>query len=123
MFRRPAYPLIANINGFLICGKSEVEFYKQFKRASVDCAQNYAVLASNTDKWTLLAKDMTITPGFTIGQRWTKLELIELFNASANARFLAAEYSTKSLSSKKAPRVFNDILQLVEASLNEPDEA
>jgi hypothetical protein len=119
MFRKPKYPIIANIDGFLICGKSEAEFYKHFKKCTLgENAEEYDVFASDTAEWTLMVKDMIITPALTIGQRWTKLKFIELFNNSPNSRLLSVQYSTKSLSSKTVDRVFNDIYELIESSLN-----
>jgi len=54
----------------------------------------------------------TLSPGF-VTKKWTKKNLIEIFNNSSNARELNQKYSMKSLSSKKLEKVIEDICRIL----------
>jgi len=45
--------------------------------------------------------------------QWTKKELISIFNSRKNLSSEAAQYSEKSLSSKRFERIFADIVELL----------
>ncbi len=116
MFRKPKYPIIGNINGFLICGKNERQLFANLENRATSIDDKYDLFDANGDLWNLSLDKMLIAPTM-LKRRWTKMRLIELFNSSQNSKIISQQYSTKSLSSKKLGKIFLDILELVEASL------
>jgi len=55
-----------------------------------------------------------LSPGFLF-KKWTKKQLIEMFNGSSNAKSSMQEYSMKSLSSKRLERIVGDICELLKS--------
>ena len=53
-----------------------------------------------------------LSPGFSI-KKWTKKQIIEMFNRSSNANNHAQEYSTKSMSAKRLEKIIGDICELL----------
>lgn len=53
-----------------------------------------------------------LSPGFSF-KRWTKKQLIEIFNCSSNAQNSLQEYSAKSLSAKRLEKIVSDICELI----------
>jgi len=56
---------------------------------------------------------MTVSP-LTFKKRWTKKEVIGIFNGSKTAKRAGMEYPLSSLSSKRFDRIFGDIVKLVQ---------
>jgi hypothetical protein len=116
MFRKPKFPIIGDIDGFLICGRNERQLYKNLERSAPSIEDRYDLFDANGDVWTLELEHVSISPA-VLKRRWTKMRLIESFNSSQNAKIISQQYPTKSLSSKKLGKIFQDILELVEISL------
>ena len=115
MFRKPKYPIIGEVNGFLICGRNERQLFTNLESRVTSVADKYDLFTTSGELWTLNLEKMVISPAFA-KRKWTKMGLIELFNLSGNSKLISQQYSTKSLSSKKLNKIFLDILELVEIS-------
>jgi hypothetical protein len=50
------------------------------------------------------------SPGFAF-KKWTKKQLIELFNGSSNAKGSKQKYSMKSISAKRLDRIIGEICE------------
>ena len=55
---------------------------------------------------------MTVSP-LTFKKRWTKREVIAVFNKSKTAREAGLEYPLTSLSSKRFDRIVREIVKLI----------
>ncbi len=116
LFRKPRYPVICDINGFLICGYGGNELFNNLKGRLTSAENEYDLFDVSGVRWKVYEKGLIISP-FVYKRRWTKINLIELFNSSENSKLISQKYSTKSLSSKKLQKIFMDIMRLIEKSL------
>jgi hypothetical protein len=111
-FRKPKYPILCGIDGFVIAARSEKTFLKQLLLADADVEKSYNLVDSTTEGWLFTPKGMMISP-FTCKKSWTKKEIIALYNGRKNRADDAVAYSEKSLSSKRFDTIFQDIVTLL----------
>ena len=111
LFRKPRYPIICNIDGYVVGAKSEKTFLKQLSETNVELEKSYDLLDSSGEGWSFWPDKMAISP-LTRHKKWSKKEVIELFNNRINASENIM-YSTKSLSSKRFDRIFKEIVELL----------
>lgn len=109
--RKPRYPIICNIDGYVIGAKSEKTFLKQLAETNVEIEKTYSLIDSSGEGWVFLPDLMTISP-LTLKKKWFKKEVIDLFNNRINTSEKIM-YSTKSLSSKRFDRIFKEIVELL----------
>ena len=109
--RKPIYPIICNIDGYVIGAKSEKTFLKQLAETNVEIEKTYSLIDSSGEGWVFLPDLMTISP-LTLKKKWFKKEVIDLFNNRINTSEKIM-YSTKSLSSKRFDRIFKEIVELL----------
>lgn len=112
LFRKPKYPVICDIDGYIIAAKSEKLFLKSLTEVNKDSEKTYNLLDSTAEGWAFVPKHMLVSP-LTFKKQWTKKELISIFNSRKNSSSEAAQYSEKSLSSKRFERIFADIVELL----------
>ena len=115
LFRKPKYPLLCNIDGFMFAARSEKKLRKNLALAPVDPEKMYDVIDATVEGWSFMPKYLTISP-LTLKKGWTKKEIIALYNVRTNKIEGATAYSEKSLSSKRLEKVFEDIVELLLAS-------
>jgi hypothetical protein len=111
VFRIPEYPIICNIDGYLIAAKDEDSFVNELKGIPGELEKSYDLLDAAGEGWLFLTEHMAISP-LTIKKKWLKKELIALFNNRKNTPG-EAKYSEKSLSSKRFDRIFMEIVELL----------
>ena len=63
-----------------------------------------------------MPEKMILTPGMTIYNKWTKKNIINLFNKSPNAKELGIEYPLKSIQNKKVATIIKEISALINKS-------
>jgi hypothetical protein len=112
IFRKPKYPVLCSINGFVIAARSEKTFLKQLLLTDVDSEKSYDLVDSTNEGWMFTPKEMMISP-LTFKKSWTKKEIIALYNGRKNRADDCAPYSEKSLSSKRLDILFQDIVALL----------
>ncbi len=110
LFRRPVYPLLVDVDGHLIAARSEGMLAQQLSCLDLT-KSNYDVIDSTSEGWTLDVRQMAISP-LTFKNRWTKLEVIRLYNERQNKKEDEEPYPTRSLSSKRFDRILSDIVEL-----------
>ena len=111
-FRKPKYPVLCSIDGFVIAARSEKTFLKQLLLTNVDPEKSYNLVDSFNEGWLFTPKLMMISP-FTCKKSWTKKEMIALYNGRKNREDDSALYSEKSLASKRRDKTFQDIVALL----------
>lgn len=111
-FRKPKYPVICDIDGYVIAAKNEKSFVKCLSEVNQDSDKTYNLLDSTAEGWAFMPKHMLVSP-LTFKKKWTKKELTSIFNSRKNVSSEAAQYSEKSLSSKRFERIFADIVELL----------
>lgn len=111
IFRKPKYPIICNIDGYIFGAKSEVSFLKQIDYVEMDPDKNYDLIDISAEGWWFLPNHMAISP-LTMKKKWFKKEIISLYNNRKNSTD-GKTYSEKSLSAKRFDNIFNDIVELL----------
>lgn len=111
-FRNPKYPILCDVDGYLIAAKSDMTLAKELSGLELRENAKYDVIDLTGESWYLLTDSMILTPVTFRVKRWTKLEIIRLFN-NRNNKLGPDEkpYSEKSLSAKKFDRIFRDLVE------------
>lgn len=112
LFRKPKYPVICDVDGYVIAAISEKSFVKCLSEVNQDSEKTYNLLDSTAEGWAFVPKYMLVSP-LTFKKQWTKKELISVFNSRKNLSSEVGQYSEKSLSSKRFERIFSDIVELL----------
>lgn len=112
LFRKPKYPVICDIDGYVIAAKSEKSFVKGLSGVNHDSEKTYNLLDTTAEGWAFVPKHMLVSP-LTFKKQWTKKELISMFNSRKNLSSETAQYCEKTLSSKRFERIFADIVELL----------
>jgi hypothetical protein len=110
--RKPKYPVICDVDGSVIAAKSEKSFLKYLAEISIDPEKKYNLLDANAEGWVFMPQYMAVSP-LTLKKQWSKKELIAIFNNRKNLLPDGAQYSEKSLSSKRYDKIFGDIVELL----------
>ena len=114
-FRKPKYPILCEINGHLIGAKSDRTLAKKLSLLELDDSKQYDVIDLTGEGWLLLTDHMVLSPVNFRKKRWTKLEIIRLFNNRANKSDSDEKpYSEKSLSAKKIDKIFRYIVEALD---------
>jgi len=115
LFRQPRFPVICDIEGVLIGAESPDEFVEQLSGLKLQLNKQLPVIDATGEGWGFYTDVMVISP-FVIKKRWTKKEIINMFNGSDTARSLGRQYSTKSLSSKRLDLIVRQIVEIIRSA-------
>lgn len=113
VFRRPAYPILIEVDGHIIGARNKQGLERKLSRIMLTPGRVYHGADSTGEAWDLYTNGMMLSP-LTLRKRATKLELIKLVNERKNKkRPDETPYSGKSLSSKTFEKVFEDLVNIV----------
>jgi len=112
VFRKPKSPVICDFSGHVIAAKSENSFVKSLNDIRLDPLKSYNLVDSTAEGWVFMPEHMMVSP-ITFKKQWSKKEIIAIYNSRINSLPDDAQYSEKSLSSKRFERVFGDIVELL----------
>jgi len=112
IFRKPKFPIICDIDRVLIAAKSERAFTTQLDRLKFDINKSYNLISISGEGWMFLPKQAAISP-LTAKKKWTKKEVIALYNNRKISGNDGIQYSEKSLSAKRFDKIFTDIVDLL----------
>ncbi len=111
IFRKPKYPIICNIDGYILGAKSEASFLKQLNNVALDPDKNYDLIDISAEGWRFSPNHMAVSP-LTMKKKWFKKEIISLYNNRRNSTD-GNTYNDKSLSAKRFDKIFSDIIELL----------
>lgn len=112
LFRQPIFPIVANIEGLFVGAKTPKALASQLARIPFENEKFYDMVDSRGEGWSLYTPKMLISP-LTIKKRWTKREIIELFNERENWELADGKmYSERSLSAKRLDKIIFDLVDL-----------
>lgn len=114
LFRKPAYPVIAEFDSKVIAGLSESMLLKEMKKIGAFKKSSYEVIDSNGKVWIFDIHELTLYP-FSFKNNRTKKDLINLVNSRTNKPENESPYSVKSISSKRYETVFNDLVKILKS--------
>jgi hypothetical protein len=110
--RVPKFPIIVRSLSGLLAANNRRNAQRILKPEVFPGRKIYDVIDATGEGFSLYGELMTISP-LAVKKRWTKKEIVELYNAqSANADG-RTHYPTKSLSSKPLGRVIREIADLI----------
>ena len=112
IFRKPKFPVIVSIEGYFIGAETPADFLEQLNRAPVNEKGIYDMVDVTGEGWSFSVEQTAISP-ITFKKRWTKKQIISLFNQRINKGAGQQElYSEKSISSKRLDRIIMDLVRL-----------
>lgn len=112
LFGKPHCPIIVDTGARLIGAKSWAASEKKLATIAFADTAPRAVIDATAEVFSLYPEHMTISP-LTFKKRWTKMDIIELYNSSKGpGRSL---YPTTSLGNKSLEKVVTDIVELLAA--------
>ncbi len=114
LFRRPVYPLLVDVDGHLVAAVSESLLAQRLPGLELREDASYDVIDSSGEAWAFNAEHKVLSP-LTLKKKWTKLEVIRLYNERKNNKKGEQPYPERSLSSKRFDRILADIVQLLGA--------
>jgi hypothetical protein len=112
LFRKPTFPIIINIEGFFIGAKTLKELSNKLTNIQFDSDKSYDLVDITGEGWSLSTPKMVISP-LTFKKKWTKRQIIKLFNERKNIELAEGKkYSEKSLSAKRLDKIIFDIVEI-----------
>lgn len=113
LFRSPKYPVIV-IDEDGLWSASNIEELGTICVLSKpgDEDDKLKVIDTSGEEFWYMPKQYALTPGFPF-QKWTKKQIIELFNNSETAKEENIQYPLKSLSNKKLSKIVTEICDLL----------
>lgn len=112
--RKPRYPVIIVSKNKLYSAFNTEQLAKScVSSMPIDNRTIVQVIDCSGEEFWYSPEQNVLGPGFA-PKKWTKKQLIEIFNNSSNAKIADHEYSTKSLSGKKLDKIINDICELLQ---------
>lgn len=104
--------MIGNFEGYFIGAQNAHELSSKLAEIQLDEDKSYNLLDFTGEGWSLYTAQMAISP-LTAKKRWTKLEIIKLFNERKNTELWdGKKYSEKSLSAKRLDKVISDLVDI-----------
>ena len=110
-FRKPKFPIICDIDGYVIAARSKSGFENQISAFENFSGSRFPVIDVSSEGWSFFPENMVISP-LTLKKKWTKKEVIATFNNRKN-NASDITYSEKSLSAKRFDKIFQDIVTLL----------
>jgi hypothetical protein len=106
------FPMVTNIEGYFIGAKTPRELSIKLRKIQLDRDKSYDLVDFTGEGWSLYVPKMVISP-LTSKKRWTKREIIKLFNERQNIELAEGKkYSEKSLSAKRLDKVISDLVEI-----------
>jgi hypothetical protein len=117
--RMPIFPVIIISKDKLFAGRT-LKSLEKYLRISIPKEEEDEVVLidSDVEEFWFKPEEVVLMPGIPIYNKWTKKEIINLFNNSSNAKKLGIKYPLQSLSRKKVRTIIKEICDLIERSLN-----
>ena len=113
LLRSPKYPVIVIADDGLYSAYNikQLETLCVFSEP-LDDDDELKVVDSSGAEFIYFSEHTALIPGI-LNKRWTKKQIIELYNSSVNAEETNIQYPLKSISSKKLSRIIGEICELL----------
>lgn len=117
-FRSPVFPVICDVGEMLVGAHSPGQLEAQLASLDLPAESQLPLVDARAEGWVFVTTHQVVSP-LTLKKRWTKKEVIAMFNASTTARKLGRQYSERSLSAKRFDRIMGEIVGLITAANND----
>jgi len=109
--------MVSNIEGYFVGAKTPKELSIKLTKIQLDRDKIYDMVDFTGEGWSLYLPKMLISP-LTFKKRWTKREIIKLFNERENIELAEGKkYSEKSLSAKRLDKIIFDLVEMSSGSV------
>ena len=113
LFRNPVYPVIIISEDKLTAAFSIMQLAESCIDSTLPDGETVIkIIDSSAEEFWYSHENFAIAPAFGF-QKWTKKQLVELYNNSSNAKKSDKKYHLKSLSNRKLSRIIGDICELL----------
>jgi hypothetical protein len=113
LFRNPEYPVIVISEDKLTVATNIKELAESCIASKIPEGETVIkAIDSSAEEFWYSPDNFAIAPGFAF-KKWTKKQIVELYNNSSNAKKSDKKYPLKSLSSKKLSRIIGDVCELL----------
>ena len=113
LFRNPVYPVIIISEDKLTAAFNKKQLAESCIDSTLPEGENFIkIIDSSAEEFWYSHENFAIAPGFAF-KKWTKKQIVELYNNSSNAKKSDEKYPLKSLSNKKLSRIIGDICELL----------
>ncbi|MFO7727071.1 MAG: hypothetical protein R6X11_01965 [Desulfonatronovibrio sp.] len=112
LFRKPKFPVICDVHGELVAAKTHSQFSKLIGKLKLPQGEQLPLLDARAENWVFVVDHLTISP-LAVKKKWTKKEVIALFNNSKTAKENELEYSMNLLSAKRYEKILYDIVNMI----------
>ena len=112
VLRRPRFPIICQIGAELVAGDTLQQFERRLKKVDLSIDDTFSIVDGTGEGWAL-HRDLSAISPLTLDKRWTKIRVIEMFNASENARRGGMGYPQRSLANRRLAAVIRDVADLL----------
>ena len=107
-FRRPRFPLICDLNGYVVAAESPTALQRCLAGMDLPTARKVRLVDTTGESWMLLPEQMIVAPGF-VTRMWRKIEIIRLFNESRNAKESGKRYPERVIANRRLDTIIRDI--------------
>jgi hypothetical protein len=111
-FRRPRFPVICAIDGYLIGVKSPAGLQRCLAALDLSDEKKLRLIDGNGETWMFLPDQMILAPGF-LTRKWRKIEIIRLFNESRTAKESGRRYPEHVIANRRLDTIIRDIAGLI----------
>jgi hypothetical protein len=113
LFRNPEYPVIVISEDKLTVATNIRELAESCIASKIPEGETVIkAIDSSAEEFWYSPDNFAIAPGFAF-KKWTKKQIVELYNSSSDAKKSDKKYPLKSLSSKKLSRIIGDVCELL----------
>ena len=113
-FRRPQYLVLVDLDERLVAAKSAKSLLQKLSDLELPVNTDYPVIDVTGEGWGLyLFPSAAALSPMAVKKRWSKREIIHLYNERKNRSKDDSLYCEKSLSSKRLDRIIGEIAKLL----------
>ena len=110
IFRLPRFPVILDAGETLIHASSRSQLVSRVAKIKFSDNGKKDIIDAQADGFFLYPEKMFVAPAIT-SRRWTKLQIIELYNTKRNSG--APELRTSSLGSRSLESIVGEVVELL----------
>lgn len=118
LFRSPVFPVVCDVGRVLVGADPPAQLEDHLALLDLPAESQLPLVDADAEGWVFDTTHQVVSP-LAFKKRWTKKEVIAMFNTSTAARKLGKQYSEKSLSAKRFDRIMGEIVALIAAADND----
>ena len=106
VFRRPRYPLLCVVGDVLIAARTRQQLQRRLGRCVLSPNETLSVIDASGEGWALHTDCMALSPMMMM-KRWTKAELIELYQQTVAGALVSGFPVVAEAGRRECPRAWD----------------